>query len=65
MNVFKAQVVQGRGCDKVLLITDLPNPTYPYARTLAVKFDAAADTGPDYVRKHFGIEPEIIRATKR
>lgn len=47
--------------DKVLInLLDLPEAIYPFDRsTLHFSFQAAMGTGVEYVRKHFGIEPEV------
>jgi hypothetical protein len=63
--VLSAFVLTGRGPDHISLKLDLPNAfTYndgePYAHA---NIDATAGTGADYVRKHFGIEPEIVHLT--
>ena len=57
-----ATVLLSDGADKVLLyFKGLPSPT-PKIDTgsLSVDFVAEKDTGVDYVRKNFGIEPKII-----
>lgn len=49
-------------CDKIFLFTDLPSP-YVDKRLedspMCLMFDASPGTGAAYVKKHFGIEPEI------
>lgn len=62
LKITKATIVLGFGADKVLLWTDLPS-TMPKVTTqnMCLSFDTEIDTGADYVRRHFGIEPEIIQ----
>lgn len=64
MKINKALVLLSSVCDKVILETELPCPYVqaflPSQPPLSVSFDATYDTGIDYVRKHFGIEPEVI-----
>jgi len=48
--------------DRITIHTDLPSP-YPAEITtddLMIDFQTTKGKGVEYVRKHFGIEPEII-----
>lgn len=49
--------------DKITISTDLPCPYnkeyLPSQPNLDLEFDASYDTGADYVRKVFKVEPEI------
>ena len=60
MKVISAVVLTGRGADKIMLQTDLPCATWPYNGNQSFSSEAASGSGPDYVRKHFGIEPRVI-----
>jgi len=52
--------------DYVVIHTDLPCPLPPAAlpsqEPLALMFHAPKDGGQEYVRRVFGVEPEIITA---
>ena len=64
MKIVKASVVVSSGRnDNVTITTDLPSPYACDAGTdvpLIFHFDCMRFEGEDYVRKHFGITPEII-----
>ena len=48
--------------DRVSILTDMPSP-YPTEvddQDLSIDFATKKNSGVDYVREHFGIEPEII-----
>lgn len=60
MNILRAQVITGRGADKIVLTTDLPSPFTMYDDFLTLEFQATIGTGVNYVRHYFGIEPEVI-----
>lgn len=65
MKITKAVVLCRKfGTDVVILTTEYPCPfvegALPTQPPLQITFDATADTGADYVRKHFDMEPEII-----
>ncbi|MCK4665544.1 hypothetical protein KAU33_02270 [Candidatus Dependentiae bacterium] len=50
------------GTDRVSIYTDLPSP-YPAEIStddLEIDFQTRKGSGVDYVREHFGIEPEIL-----
>lgn len=55
-----------RMTDEVFLRTDFPCPFVPGAipsqPPLDLHFKATYDTGVEYVRKNFGLEPEIINS---
>jgi len=62
MNIVKAKVgVDFYGPDYIYLYTDLPS-TMPEVtkENLIAKVTAASGTGIQYVRDHFGIEPEVF-----
>lgn len=65
MKVVKAIVVERRsGTDLIALTTTLPTPFRDpemQHEPLYLDFHAAQGTGAEYVRKHFGIEPEIVK----
>lgn len=60
----KAIVILSSMCDKVYIKTELPCPFVknflPSQPPLDIHFDATYDTGVQYVRDNFGIEPEVI-----
>ena len=62
LHIEKAVVLITNGTDKVSLHTTLPSPYPPEVTTqnLMIDFDTRKGAGVDYVRKHFGIEPEVI-----
>lgn len=59
--VIKVLVLLNDGADDIILSTDLP-PSMPNIsnQNLIVQFNTQKDTGVEYVRKNFGIEPEVI-----
>ena len=67
MKILKATVVvqSGHG-DNVSLTTDLPSPYMCDEGTgvpLYLNFQCAKNQGADYVRKHFGIESDIVKVS--
>lgn len=60
--ILKVTIVINEGTDKVLVKTSLPCPYPPCITTdpLMMSFDITKGKGIDYVRKNFGIEPEVI-----
>ena len=62
--IVKAMVLLTTACDKVFLYTDFPCPYVqaflPSQQPLMVSFDATYDTGIEYVRKNFNMEPEVV-----
>lgn len=62
MNILSATVIVGMGADNVSLKTDLPSPItcFPEEK-LMLKFEATTGTGIEYVKKNFGIEPNVIK----
>lgn len=64
MNIKKAEVLLTRGSDKVQLHTDLPCPfvkeALPSQQPLVISFDATYNTGVQYCKDNFGIDPEVI-----
>ena len=67
IHIKKVLILLTNGPDKVSIHTDLPSPYPPEITTagLMIDFDATKGTGVDYVRKHFGIEPEVIDVAAR
>lgn len=65
VKVLSAFVLTGRGPDHISLKIDLPNAfTYDKAEPFAhATIEASAGTGAQYVRDHFGVEPEIVHLT--
>lgn len=57
-------ILQDCQADIVSLKTDLPSPIQGDTQCLDLQFRSSIDTGVEYVRKHFGIEPEVISARK-
>jgi hypothetical protein len=61
MNIIKAIIINGHGCDKVLLMTDLPEPCWPFKGNASLELNVARDNGKSYVEQHFPeIEIEVI-----
>ena len=64
LEIAEATVVRDTGPDHVILVVgDRPSPYAPGVEPdnrLRVRFEALAGHGVDYVREHFGIEPELI-----
>jgi hypothetical protein len=56
----KAMVLIGQGTDKVFITTDKPSAISGYLEPLTLTFEATKGTGEDYVRKNFGLNPEIV-----
>lgn len=63
INITKATVVLTEGTDNVYLHTDLPEP-FMYEGNCRFAFSVTHNKGVDYVRTHFGIEPEIVNDRK-
>jgi hypothetical protein len=66
IKIEKATVVLNVGADHCMLHTNLPSP-FPKVteQNLILEFSTEYDKGVEYVRKVFGIEPEIIKRTGR
>jgi hypothetical protein len=67
LNIVEAIVVthDRGGPDTIILKTDMPGPVFPYEYPLELKITAAKGNGADYVRRHLGIEPEVIGVAPR
>ena len=67
LHIKKAVVLITDGTDKVSLHTTLPSPYPPEVTTqdLMIDFDTKKGAGVDYVRKHFGIDPEVIDVERK
>lgn len=63
MKIIAATVILTTMMDQVVLYTDLPCPVppsvLPSQDPLALLFHTTYDTGVDYVRRVFGIEPVV------
>ena len=64
--IQKVTVVEGyMGPDRIIIWTSLPPPWPPITdQPLTLDFKAAVGTGVEYIRKNFGIEPEVICTTR-
>lgn len=61
MNIIRATIVLGNCTDKVILTTDLPSPVPAVTQNpLQLSFDAEYDTGIEYVKNTFNIDPEVV-----
>lgn len=64
LTIVKATVLIGHGADRVNLHTTSPcsfvPECIPEQPRLVVQFEATRGTGAEYVRKHFGIEPQVV-----
>lgn len=64
MTIKSITVLLSHGADKVFIKTDFPCPYVlaysPEQTPLQLDFEASYDTGVEYVRRVFGVEPEII-----
>ena len=55
------------GTDRVSIYTDLPSP-HPVEvsnEDLVIEFQTKINSGVDYVKEHFGCEPEILNVRTR
>lgn len=64
ISIKKVMVLLSSSADKVILETELP---CPYAKAylpgqppLDLKFETSYDTGIQYVRDNFGLEPDVV-----
>jgi len=66
IQVTKVTVQLTDATDKVYVRTELPCPfvkgAIPSQPPLDLMFDATYDTGVEYVKKVFGVEPEVINS---
>lgn len=64
IQVLHATILLTDGADKISLKTEFPCPFVseylPSQPPLSLDFEATQDTGADYVRNTFNIEPEIV-----
>ncbi len=64
MKISKIVILQRSGTDLISIFTDLPSP-YPQevgdGLPLVINFETTKGWGVDYVKKNFGIEPEVIK----
>lgn len=61
IGITKATVLLSFGADKVTLETEFPSP-YPKISNqfLSLNFETEKDKAIEYIRKYFGLEPEVI-----
>jgi len=62
LEIKKIVIITGRGADKVYVETTLP-PPFPLHVSdddLNLTFEVVCGGGVDYVKKHFGIDPEVL-----
>lgn len=64
MNAIKATVLLRDATDSIFIEMDCPHPIIPYQEkeNLSLQFEATYDTGIDYVRKHFNLEPKVVNS---
>lgn len=64
LNILKAIVLVRMGTDSVSVHTDLPSP-FPAVseQPLMLSFEVVKGSGVEYVREHFGVEPEVIQVS--
>ena len=61
MNIKRASVLLTLATDRVMLWTDLPSPLPKVTQEpLVVTFEAEHNTGVNYVRQIFALEPEVV-----
>lgn len=67
IHIKKIVVLITDGTDKVSIHTNMPSPYPPEVsnQDLMIDFDTKKGIGVDYVREHFGIEPEVIDVASR
>lgn len=68
MKIKSITVLLTLGADRIFVKTDLPCPYVtayaPEQTPLQLDFEATYNTGIEYVRRVFGIEPEVINGRK-
>ena len=65
MKINRIVIIQGMGTDRVMLETDLPEACWPYDNKLSITFNAAQDTGPEYIALHFpNIPIEVVERSR-
>ncbi|MEG0869777.1 MAG: hypothetical protein RSD49_08400 [Hafnia sp.] len=60
MQITRIVVMLTESSDRINLSTHLPQAVWPYKGNQVISFEAARNTGLEYVRRHFDIEPEIL-----
>lgn len=61
MQIDKVTVIRGRtGMDKVVLHSDIPDPTHPGSHKFAAMGFLPRGSGVEWVKKTFGIVAEYI-----
>ena len=67
LHIKKVVVLITDGTDRVSIHTDLPSPYPPEVseQDLVIEFSTKKGAGMDYVRKEFGIEPELLDVSVR
>lgn len=62
ITVSRATVICGDGADKCYLhIADKIAPIWPFKEELVLGFEAAKNSGAEYIKETFDIEPEVIQ----
>ena len=67
INIKKIVVMLTDSTDRVSIYTELPSP-YPVAvsdQDLVIEFQTKINSGAEYIREHFGREPEISNVRTR
>jgi hypothetical protein len=60
--ITKITVLAGSGTDQIRIETSLPLGVWPYeGHPQTLRMEVSRGMGEDYVREHFGIEPEVIQ----
>lgn len=69
MNIKEIRVLLTDGPDHISIITDLPCPYVkdfaPSQQPLELDFQASMDTGADYVKRVFKMEPKVTNVRSR
>jgi hypothetical protein len=60
MHIKLIRVILHKGHDEILVITDLPNPIYPYTGTLTLRSKTSRGLAIEYAKKHFPDIPHTI-----
>jgi len=67
LEIKKIAIITGRGQDKVYIETVLPSPSPSNFddADLQLTFDVVCGGGVDYVKKHFGMDPEVLAVPEK
>lgn len=65
MKITSVVIVQSpSGPDRVIMMTNLPNPYHPSKGHQIVSMETPADEGPAYIKKYFPkVAVEVVRKT--